>query len=101
MASAQNTAVLTFPIPSGSWGTVTHFGIWTTSGGGIFLGGDSLNTALIVITGVAPRFGASQLSVTVLEGEAEVAGAVRTVNGFIEGDFVCLVTCWGSWGYWG
>ena len=33
----ENSGVLTFPVPTGDWSDPTHWGLWTTSGGGVCL----------------------------------------------------------------
>ena len=85
MAVRRNTATLTFPTATGSWGNVTHFGFRTTAGGGTWLGGDALNNARQVAIGATPSFAAQELSVTVPDGEATAAGGLRAANGFISG----------------
>jgi hypothetical protein len=41
---ASNTGVIQYPTATASWGTVTHFGIWTAASGGSFLGYNSVVT---------------------------------------------------------
>lgn len=43
--SATNANVLTFATPSGSWGTITHAGLWTASTGGTFIAGGILGAS--------------------------------------------------------
>jgi hypothetical protein len=61
----SNTSIITFPTATGNWGTVTHFGLWTASSGGTFLGGQALTTSRSVLTNDIARFLASALQVSV------------------------------------
>ena len=60
----DNTAAITFPTASGSWGTVTHFGIWDsgTYGAGNFIRGGALTASQAVGAGNIPQFAANNLS---------------------------------------
>jgi len=42
---AANSGVVQFPVATADWGTVTHFGIWSASSAGSFLGGWPVDTA--------------------------------------------------------
>lgn len=60
----SNLAAITFPIPTGSWGTVTHFGIFdqTTTGNLLFHG--ALTVSQTVNTGNTVSFAAGALQIT-------------------------------------
>lgn len=63
----NNAAAITFPAPTGNWGTVTHFGIWdsATYGAGNLLFHGSLGASKNVSSGdPAPYFAAGALVVT-------------------------------------
>ena len=36
---AANSGIIQYPVATASWGTITHFGIWSAVTGGQFLGG--------------------------------------------------------------
>jgi len=61
-----NAAVITFPVPSAAWGTVTHFAIFDAATGGNPLVWGPLVAARDILNGdPAPRFPANSLTVTV------------------------------------
>ena len=61
---ASNSAIVTFPMASGSWGTVSYFGIWTAASGGTFQGSGALTTSKAVGNGDTARFLAGALTIT-------------------------------------
>lgn len=54
--ASENTGVITMTTPSGSWGTVTHCGLWDALSGGNFLIGGALVAEQVVQTGAAISF---------------------------------------------
>lgn len=60
----SNSSAITFPVPSGSWGVITHFGIYdaTTAGNLLFWG--ALTTSQTVSTNNTVSFAAGALTVT-------------------------------------
>lgn len=61
---SANSAAITFPAPTGTWGTVTHVGVWDASSGGNFLYGAALDTNRSPINGDnAPSFAIGALIV--------------------------------------
>lgn len=62
--ATSNNAAITFPIPSGSWGTITHFAILDASTGGNFLFTGALTVSQTVNTGNTVSFAAGQLVIT-------------------------------------
>jgi hypothetical protein len=62
--SKANGAVITFPTAGGSWGTVTHFGIFSAATGGNLLFHGSLGSAKVVGSGDAPSFPIGSLVIT-------------------------------------
>lgn len=62
--SSKNSALLTFPTALGSWGTVTHFGVWSAASGGTFLGWGVLTTSKAVAVDDVVRFPINSLEVT-------------------------------------
>lgn len=54
--TASNAAQIDFPIATGSWGTVTHFGIWSASSGGTFYGAWALTTSKAIALDDIARF---------------------------------------------
>jgi hypothetical protein len=60
-----NVNTITFPTPSGDWGTISHFSAWTASTSGDMLFKGSLTTPKTVNNGdPAPAFGAGALQIT-------------------------------------
>lgn len=60
-----NASAITFPAPTGNWGTVTHVGIWDAATGGNFLASGPLATPKTVnANDAAPSFAAGALVVT-------------------------------------
>ena len=62
--SKSNANPITFPEASGSWGTVTYFGIWDSSVGGNVLMIGALTTPKAVGAGDTLVFNASGITVT-------------------------------------
>lgn len=60
----QNQGVISFPTPSGTWGTVTHFGIWDASTGGNLLVYGTLTVSKTINTSDVVTFPVDALSVT-------------------------------------
>lgn len=61
----SNNAAITFPAPTASWGTVTHFGIYDASTGGNLLIWSALSSPKSINDGdAAPSFAAGALTVT-------------------------------------
>lgn len=61
---ASNSAIVTFPAATGTWGTVTHFGVWDAVSGGNYLGSGAVNTPKPVANGDTARFLANALTIT-------------------------------------
>lgn len=62
--ATSNSADVTFPTPSGSWGTVTHFGIFDASSAGNLLYWNSLTASQAIASGNTVKFLAGDLDVT-------------------------------------
>lgn len=60
----SNTAAVSFPTPSATWGTVTHFGIYDASSGGNLLVHGVLSVSKTINQGDVVSFPAGSLSVT-------------------------------------
>lgn len=60
----SNSAAITFPVPSGSWGTVTHFAIHDALTGGNLLFHGALTVNQTINTGNTVSFAAGQLQIT-------------------------------------
>jgi hypothetical protein len=60
-AQKTNTATLTFPTATASWGVVTHFGIFDASTAGNLLIWDALSASKTIDIGDTPSFAASAL----------------------------------------
>ncbi len=58
---AANDAAIEYPIATGSWGEVTHFGIWV---GGVFWGGKALTVAKTIGLDDILRFPIGSLTVS-------------------------------------
>lgn len=62
--ATANTSVITFPTPSGSWGTVTHFALYDASSAGNMLFYGALAASKSVGAGDTPSFAAGALQIT-------------------------------------
>ena len=63
--ATSNNVAITFPTPSGSWGTVTHFGIYDASTSGNLLFHGALTASKTIgATDPAPSFAISALVLT-------------------------------------
>lgn len=60
----SNNAAITFPTPSGTWGTVSHFGIYDASSGGNLLFWGALSISKTINQGDTVSFPAASLTVT-------------------------------------
>ena len=61
----DNAAAITFPSPTGNWGSITHFAIWDASTSGNMLIHGALTTPKTVNSGdAAPSFAIGALVVT-------------------------------------
>lgn len=61
----DNASAITFPTPSGNWGTVTHFGIFDASSAGNLLFWGALTNSKTVNNGdPAPSFPIGSLAIT-------------------------------------
>lgn len=63
-ALTDNTGAINFPTASGSWGTVTHFGIFDASTAGNLLYWADLTASKTVASGDTASFAAGALDVT-------------------------------------
>lgn len=63
----SNSATITFPQATGSWGTVTYAAFFDASTGGEFLGSGALETSRAVESGDEPRFSTGELTVELRE----------------------------------
>ena len=60
----SNNNAITFPTPSGTWGTVTHFGIYDATSGGNLLFWGALTIAKTINQSDTVTFPAASLSIT-------------------------------------
>lgn len=60
----DNDTAITFNTASGSWGTVTHFGLFDASSGGNYIWGGSLSTPKSVGNTDVASFAAGALAIT-------------------------------------
>lgn len=64
--TSSNNAAVTFPAPTASWGTVTHFGIFDASTAGNLWVWGALNTSKTINNGdAAPSFAAGALTLQI------------------------------------
>jgi hypothetical protein len=61
---ASNSAIITFPVATADWGTITHFGVWSASTAGTFRGSGAVATPKTVSNGDTARFAAGALTIT-------------------------------------
>ena len=62
--STSNSADITFPTATASWGTVTHIGIWNNSAGGDLLYHTALDSSKTIDSGDIFKITATNLTVT-------------------------------------
>jgi hypothetical protein len=64
--ATDNANAITFPQASGSWGTVTHFGLMTSAviGEGYMIAWGDLTTPKAIDSGDTPQFAAGDLDLT-------------------------------------
>lgn len=62
--TADNTATIEFPAATGSWGSVSHFGIFDASTGGNLLIHGAFTTAKTIAQGDILRISAGDLDIT-------------------------------------
>lgn len=62
--SKTNANDQTFPLATGSWGTITHFAFFDAASGGNMLGSGALTTSRTVGDGDQPRFAAGEITIT-------------------------------------
>lgn len=62
--ATDNANAITFPTPSGSWGTITHFGLFDASSGGNLLWWGALTSQQVVSTNNVVSFAAGALDLT-------------------------------------
>lgn len=61
-AVVTNVNAITFPKATGSWGTITSFGLYDAATGGSYLGGGTITTQKSPTSGDTPQYDAGQLS---------------------------------------
>ena len=61
---AANTSAINFPTPTGSWGTVTHFGLFDASTSGNLLMWDSLSASKAITTDDTVSIAIGDLDIT-------------------------------------
>lgn len=62
----SNAVAITFPVPTGNWGTVTHFGIFDAASAGNLLIWDALTASRTILSGdPAPSFAVDALAITI------------------------------------
>lgn len=59
---ATNDNIVEFATATANWGTITHFGLWTS--GGTFLGGKILTASKLINTDYVLRFPAGAIQVS-------------------------------------
>ena len=60
----DNGVAITFPSATGSWGTVTYFGIFDAATAGNLLGFGALTTSQAIASGDTPSFAVGALTIT-------------------------------------
>lgn len=61
--TTSNNIVITFTTPTGSWGTITHFGLYTAASGGTLLFWGPLSASKLIQTGDAVTIQTGQLQI--------------------------------------
>jgi hypothetical protein len=62
--SKSNGTQITFPTATGSWGTVTHWGVYDAATGGNLLYWGELTTPRTITSGDTPRFNTGDFTIT-------------------------------------
>jgi hypothetical protein len=62
--SAVNDNSVAFPVATGNWGNITHFGVWTAAVGGDLIAYNTVAVAKTIGTGDIARWPAGSLEVT-------------------------------------
>ena len=62
---ASNAAILTYPVASAAYGTISFFGVWTAVTGGNFLGSGTVGFPIPINAGDSARFYANTLTISV------------------------------------
>lgn len=62
--AASNTSAIEFPTATGSWGTVTHVGVWDNASGGNLLFHGQLTNSKTIASGDVFRVPAGDLDIT-------------------------------------
>src|SRR5215469_9546417 len=60
----QNNQPVTFPAATGSWGTVTYFGIYDASTSGNLVGFGALTSSQAITSGITPAFAVGTITIT-------------------------------------
>lgn len=66
-STLDNTSAITFTTATGSWGTVTHFGLWTSLAGTTeadFIGATPADTSRTIDSGETAEFAIGAITVT-------------------------------------
>jgi hypothetical protein len=61
---ASNSAIVTYPVATASWGTIGYFGLWTAATAGTFQGSGAVSTPKPIGAGDTARFVANALTIT-------------------------------------
>lgn len=61
---ASNSGVIQYPTATAPWGTVTHFGLWSASSGGSFLGSAAVTVPKTIDTDDIARWEIGKLQVS-------------------------------------
>lgn len=64
----QVNSSIAFPTCSGTGDTATHYGIWSESTGGVFLGGGALLAPLLIVFGNTPKIYAGAIEISLVAG---------------------------------
>lgn len=64
VTTIDNDTVVQFPTATANWGTVTHWGIFDASSGGVLKIYGALTTSRSVLTGDAPKFAVGSFVLT-------------------------------------
>lgn len=76
----ENSNIITFPTANGSWGTITHWGIFDGSAAGNMLAHGSLATAKQVVSGNTPTVAAQEVDIEFNSGEISTYCAEKILN---------------------
>jgi len=85
----NNNATITFPKATGSWGTITHYGIWVAASGETaadLIGHGALNTSKAIVVDNTPSIASGEIVVSFNAGDISTFLANELLDHLLGGD---------------